>query len=67
MAETSEIIDGKLEITKTQDVVISSMTKEEVVGKVADAQTKVDHLEIDLGDAQKEVTKRVNRLNEFDK
>ena len=67
MAETSEIRDGKLELTETRDVVIITMTKEEVVGKVAEAQTIVDHLEIDLGDAQKEVTKWVNHLNEFDK
>lgn len=67
MAETSEIKDGKLELTKTQDVVITTMTKEEVIGKKAEAQTKVDHLNIDLAEAQAEVTKWDNYLKELEK
>jgi len=67
MAETIKVIDGKIEITKSQDVVISTMTKDEIIGKKAEAQTKVDHLNIDLVEAQAEVTKWDNRLKEMDK
>ena len=67
MAETIKVIDGKIEIIKSQDVVISTMTKDEIIGKKAEAQTKVDHLNIDLVEAQAEVTKWDNRLKEMDK
>ena len=67
MAETIKVVDGKIEITKSQDVVISTMTKDEIIGKIAEAQTKVDHLNIDLAEAQAEVTKWNNYLKEMDK
>jgi len=67
MAETIKIIDGKVEITKSQDVVVSTMTKEEIVGKIAEAQTKVDHLNIDLAAAQLEVDKWKSILKEVEK
>lgn len=56
MAKTSEVVDGKLVRTETGDTKITTMTKKEVVGKKAEAQTKVDHLSIDLAEAQAEVT-----------
>jgi len=67
MAETIKVVDGKIEITKSQDVVISTMTKDEIIGKIAEAQTKVDHLNIDLAAAQTEVTKWNNILKELNK
>jgi len=67
MAEIIKVVDGKIEITKSQDVVISTMTKDEVIGKIAEAQTKVDHLNIDLTEAQAEVTKWNNILKEINK
>ena len=57
MAEKIEIIDGELKLTKTQDSTITTMTRKEVVDKKAEAQTTVDHLNIDLVNAQVEVTK----------
>jgi len=38
-----------------------------VDGKIAEAQTKVDHLNIDLTEAQAEVTKWNNILKEINK
>ena len=38
-----------------------------VDGKIAEAQTKVDHLNIDLAEAQAEVTKWNNILKEINK
>lgn len=67
MSETIKIVNGELEITKSEDTVVSTMTREEVVGKIAEVQTKVDHLNIDLAEAQAEVTKWNNYLIEIDK
>lgn len=65
MAETHKVVDGKIEITKTSDVIVSTMTEEEVIGKIAEAQTKVDHLNIDLNLVQEEVGKWKNILKEL--
>jgi len=65
MAETSKIVDGAVEVTRTADVVVTTMTKDEVIGKRAEAQTKVDHLNIDLVAAQAEVTKWDNLIQEL--
>jgi hypothetical protein len=67
MAETSKIVDGQLELTKTGDSVISTLTREEVVRKKAEVQTEVDHLKLDLAEAEIEVTKWDNYLVELDK
>ena len=67
MAEKIEIVDGELQITKTPESTVSTMTRPEVVGKKAEAQTKVDHLELDLATAQAEVTKWDDYLKEIDK
>ena len=67
MAEKIEIVDGKLKITKTPDETISTMEREEVVGKIAEAQTTVDHLNIDIVNAQVEVDRWDNYLKEMDK
>lgn len=62
MAEKIEIIDGELKLTKTDDEIITTMTKEEVVDKIAETQTKVDHLNIDLIEAKTEKAKWDVRL-----
>lgn len=67
MAEKTEIVNGELKVTDTPDSTIRTMTRKEVVGIKAEAQTKVDHLEIDLEAAQLEVTKWNDYLKEIDK
>ena len=67
MAETSKIVDGAVEVTRTADVVVTTLTKDEVIGKKAEAQTKVDHLNIDLVAAQAEVTKWDSLIQELEK
>ena len=55
MAETyKKLEDGTLEISKTADAVVSTMSEKEIVGKIAEAQTKIDHLNIDLAAAETE-------------
>jgi len=66
MAKTSKIVNDKLEITATGPVTIQTLTKDEVYGKRAEAQTKVDHLQIDLAEAQAEVTEWDVLLEKFD-
>lgn len=67
MAKTVEVIEGQLKITETKGIVITTMTRDEIVGKIAEAQTKVDHLTIDLAEAGGEVDKWDNYLKEMDK
>ena len=67
MAEITEIINGELKLTTTPDVTIITITKDEIIDKRAEAQTKVDHLNIDLIAAQAEVTKWDDYLNRIDK
>ena len=55
MATEEKVVDGKLEITTTGDVNIVTKTNEQLVGEKAEAQTKVDHLTIDLAEAQAKV------------
>ena len=66
MAETSKVVDGKLELTRTGEVVVETLTREEVVGKMAEAQTKIDHLNIDLRTAQDEKDKWESYLGLID-
>lgn len=67
MAERIEVVNGELKVTKSEDVIVSTMTKREVEGKKAEAQTKVDHLQLDLTEAQAEVTKWDDYLKVIDK
>lgn len=49
MAETyKKLPDGTLEITTTGNEVKSTMSEQEIVGKIAEVQTKIDHLNIDI-------------------
>lgn len=66
MAENIEIVDGKLRVTKTPNEIISTMTREELIGKRAEAQTRVDHLQIDLEQAKVEVEKYDNYVQAID-
>jgi len=67
MSEKIDVVDGKLKITKESDVVVSTMEREEVVGRIAEEQTKADHLQLDLTAAQEEVAKWDDYLKEMDK
>lgn len=67
MAKTSEVVNGQLELIDTGDVNITTMTRKEVVGKKAEAQTVVDHLKLDLADAELVVTEWDDYLKEIDK
>ena len=64
MAETyKKLPDGTLEITTTGDEVKSTMSKQEIEGKIAEAQTKIDHLNIDLAEAEQEKKVWQSKLN----
>ena len=67
MAETKEVIDGVLRITKTPAPTVETFDKNEVINKRAEAQTKVDHLQLDLDAAKAEVAKLDAYLADIDK
>ena len=67
MAKTSKKVDDVLEITTTGDDVIVTLTREEIVGKIAEAQTVVDHLQIDVTIAEQKVTYWKDELAVYDK
>lgn len=67
MAKTSEIVNGLLEITKTGDSTVTTMSRKEVVGKKAEIQTEIDHLELDLAAKQTEWQEWDDYLKEIDK
>jgi len=51
MAETyKKLEDGTLEIRKTADAVTSTMSEKEIIGKIAEVQTEIDHLNNDISD-----------------
>ena len=54
--ETLKVIDDTIEVTTTKETTIVTKTNDELVGERAEAQTKVDHLEIDLAEAEAKVT-----------
>jgi len=53
--ETTKVVDGNIEITTTSDTKIETKSNEDLIGEKAEAQTKVDHLIIDLAEAQAKV------------
>ena len=67
MAEKTEVLDGVLKVTKTPAPTIETFDKKEVEGKRAEAQTKVDHLQLDLDAAKAEVAKLDAYLVDIDK
>ena len=67
MSESFKVVDGKLEITNTPALAIETLERDEVVGKRAEAQTIVDHKQIDLDEAKTEVDKWDARIVAIDK
>jgi len=67
MAEITEVVDGVLRVTKTPAPTVETFDKNEVINKRAEAQTKVDHLQIDLDAAKAEVAKLDTYLVDIDK
>jgi len=62
MAEKIDVVDGLLKITVTPDEITTTMTPKEVEGKIAEIQTKIDHLEIDLAAAEREKAEWQSKL-----
>lgn len=54
--ESHKVVNGKLEVTTTQDTKVETKSTEDLTGEKAELQTKVDHLTIDLAEAQAKVT-----------
>ena len=67
MAEITEVVDGVLRVTKTPAPTVETFDKNEVINKRAEAQTKVDHLQLDLDAAKAEVAKLDAYLVDIDK
>ena len=67
MALTSKVVDGKLEITKTGETNIVTLDLKEVTQKRAEAQTKLDHINIDRDAAIAEVAVWDERIAAFEK
>jgi len=67
MAEKIEIVNGELKITKTPSVTVETLTKDDVINKRAEAQTKADHLQLDLDAAKAEMDKIDAYLVDIDK
>ena len=67
MAEITEVVDGVLKVTKTPPPTIETFEKKEVESKRAEAQTLVDHAEIDLDALKAEVAKLDAYLVEINK
>jgi len=65
--EITKIVDGILTVTKTPAPTVETFDKNEVIGKRAEAQTKVDHLQLDLDVAKAEVAKLDAYLVDIDK
>ena len=66
MAKTKKIKDGELEVTETLPTTVSTMSRNDVVGKIAEVQTKIDHLAIDLIAAETEKDEWVGDLAALD-
>ena len=62
MGTSYEVVNDKLVITETKDTVVANMDRSEVVGKIAEVQTAIDHLEIDIAAKEAEKTKWVAYL-----
>jgi len=67
MAEIISVVDGKLSIVKAQDVVTTTMSKDEIIGKIAEVQTSLDHLMIDVAAKQAEIAKWNTWLGNIEK
>jgi hypothetical protein len=59
--------DGTLEVTNTVDPTITSFSRKDLICKIAEAQTQVDHMQIDLIAAQTALAERQDDLAELDR
>lgn len=68
MAEITEIKDGVLTVTKTPEVVstVETLTRKDVIGKRAEAQTIVDHLVFDAAKLQLDITTAQAKVAKLD-
>ena len=68
MATTSKIVDGKIEITEIPEVftIVETLTRKDVVGKRAEAQTVVDHLVLDAQKLQLEIATAQAEVDKLD-
>ena len=66
MAELRQVVDGKVEITKQAVVSVTTLDRREVVGKIAEVQTKIDHATIDITALHAEKADWVTVLEELD-
>ena len=67
MADIAKVVDGKLEITSTAVTTIETLDQDAVTGKIAEIQTKIDHLKIDLVAEETEKAKWVKYLANLSK
>jgi hypothetical protein len=67
MAKTSKIVNGLLELTETGEAKIITMSRKDVVGERDKAQTEVDHLKLNLADAELVVSEWDDYIKEIDK
>lgn len=67
MGKSSKLVGGKLEITRTGDTVIETLDRSEVVGKIAEVQTRIDHRNLDNATDETEKSEWVAGLAEIDK
>ena len=63
MAESIDVVDGKLRLRKTPAEVIETFSQAEVEEKIAQAQTKIDHLQINLAEWERDKAQWEERLN----
>jgi len=64
MAETfKKLSDGTLQMTVTPVAVITTMSQKEIIGKIAEVQTLIDHLNIDLAAKEQEKLEWQSKLN----
>ena len=67
MAEIYKKVGDVLEITKTNDSVIFTMTRKEIVSKITKVQTKIDHFNLNIVEVENEKAKWDDMLKEIDK
>ena len=67
MATIYKKVGNILEITKTSDSEIFTISRKEIISKIAEAQTKIDHLNINVIEAKNEKTEWNDMLKEIDK
>lgn len=67
MGKSRQVVDGKLEITRTGDVVIETLSREEIIGKIEKVQTRIDHRNLDNATDETEKSEWTADLAAIDK